>query len=92
MSDTQDYQKAISQYRSRISFIGLIFAGWLIVIGWWAKPLFFGQPPKTIPSGLELQRPEFEILSQGLETKTEPVILEPVVEADRGIGKAEPFQ
>lgn len=92
MAEAHDYQKTISQYRSRISFASLIFVGFLIALILWAKPLFFNQPERVISSGLELKNLEFALLVKGLETKTEPVSLEQVVEVDRGVGKLEPFQ
>jgi hypothetical protein len=92
MNTTQDYQKAISHYKARISFVLITLLLFLVFIGLEVKQLLSIKPAKVVTATIELKRLEFEILWQGLANKSKPIILEQVIEAEKGIGKAEPFQ
>ena len=92
MIDNQDYQKAINRYKTRISFVMVTLLLFLLLIGLGVSQLVGKRPAKVATAGVELKRLEFEILWQGLANKTEPVILEQVIEVEKGIGKLEPFQ
>lgn len=92
MDDIKEFELKINQYRTRISFIILVMAIFLIVIGLLARRLFLVRPPVIPVSGIELKRLEFEILTQGLVSKSKPVVFEPNEEIEKGIGKPEPFQ
>ena len=92
MSASQDYQRAISRYKARISFVMVALLLFLLLIGLGVRQLLGKRPAQVATAGVELKQLELEIIWQGLANKTKPVILEQVIEVEKGIGKAEPFQ
>lgn len=89
--EEREYQKIIAGCRTKIGLTLFILTIYLGVVFWQLNNLLFQSLPQS-GAEIELQQLDLEVIWQELTDRVAPVQLAPTNEAEKGIGKAEPFQ